>query len=50
MEGTGTIYFYRSGSGGYSYMAPYIINGHFCEYVDGEIVEIIPTVRIEDAT
>lgn len=25
----------------YSYMAPLIINGHNCEYHDGEIVEVI---------
>lgn len=26
---------------GYGYFGPYIRNGHFCEYVDGQIVEII---------
>ena len=32
------------------YLAPYIRNGHYCEYRDGEIVEVITTVIIEDAT
>ena len=29
---------------------PKIINGHYCEYRNGQIIEVIPTVRIEDAT
>ena len=37
-----TIYILYSDYGGYGYLAPYIQNGHFCEYIDGEIVEIIP--------
>jgi len=31
---------------GYGYLAEYIINGHYCKYKDGEIVEIIPEVTI----
>lgn len=31
------------------FFGPYIRNGHNCEYRDGEIVEVIPTVRIENA-
>ena len=27
---------------------PYIRNGHTCEYTDGQIIEIVPTVRIEE--
>jgi len=29
LDETGTVYYYRSSPGGYSWMAPYIINGHF---------------------
>lgn len=38
-----TIYFYRDNISGeiYSISAPYIQNGHFCEYHDGKIVEVI---------
>ncbi len=38
------VYFYRSFIGNVetcSISAPYIQNGHFCEYRDGEIVEVI---------
>lgn len=31
---------------GYGYLSLYVVNGHFCEYIDGEIVEIIPEVTI----
>lgn len=37
-------YFYRGNIEGgetYSICAPYIQNGHFCEYRDGKIVEVI---------
>ena len=50
---TNTVYYvFRTGfaQSSVSYMAPYIMNGHTCEYHDGEIVEVIPTVRIEDFT
>lgn len=50
---THTVYYvFRDGTGRASvgYMAPYIRNGHICEYIAGEIVEIIPTEKIEDAT
>ena len=47
---TYTVYYEFSAVNGYSYMAPYIMNGHTCEYRGGEIVEVIPTVRIEGAT
>lgn len=30
---------------GYGYLAPYIKNGHYWEYVDGEFVEIIPSTE-----
>lgn len=33
---------------GYGYLSLYVVNGHFCEYIDGEIVEIIPDVIITD--
>ena len=42
---TRTVY-YRIGY----YMCVYIRNGHTCEYVEGKIVEVIPTVRIENVT
>ena len=49
-----TVYYLYTDSkiGGFSYsfFGPRIINGHNCEYVDGEIVEVFPTVKIEDAT
>jgi hypothetical protein len=32
------------------FFGPYIRNGHYCEYSDGKIVEVIPTVKIEDVT
>ena len=32
------------------FFAPYIRNGHYCEYINGEIVEVIPIVQIEDVT
>lgn len=38
------VYFYRGNINSgetYSIFAPYIQNGHFCEYHDGEIVEVI---------
>ena len=44
---THTVYYLLFG-GNSRPMAPYIKNGHFCEYIDGEIVEVIPTVKIED--
>lgn len=47
---TRTVYYFIIYVGGRTFMSPYIINGHFCEYRDGEIVEVIPTVRIEDVT
>ena len=46
---TRTVY-YRFSLGYKGYMCEYIRNGHTCEYVSGEIVEVIPTVRIEDTT
>ena len=30
------------------FFGPYIRNGHYCEYHDGKIIEVIPTVKIED--
>ena len=32
------------------FFAPYIRNGHYCEYINGEIVEVISIVQIEDVT
>lgn len=32
------------------FFGSYVRNGHTCEYVGGEIVEVIPTVRIEEGT
>ena len=32
------------------FFGPYIMNGHTCEYVEGKIIEVIPTVRIEEIT
>ena len=46
---TRTVY-YRFGYGYKGYMCEYIMNGHTCEYRNGEIVEVIPTVRIDDTT
>lgn len=36
------IYFYTSSGDGrdYSVSVPYIQNGHYCEYIDNEIVEV----------
>jgi len=48
-----TVYYlYKQGSGrsATGYMCEYIRNGHTCKYVGGEIVEVIPTVQIEDST
>lgn len=46
---TRTVYYCFRINGGASnstgYMAPYILDGHFCEYLNGEIVEIIPTTN-----
>lgn len=42
---THTVYYLVNG-----FMAPYIRNGHFCEYVGRQIVEVIPTVKLEDTT
>lgn len=43
-KNTRTIYYLFStdsaGGFSYGYMAPYIQNGHYCEYVDGQIVEV----------
>ena len=48
---THTVYYLYAGLSQYtSFMCPYISNGHYCEYVGSEIVEVIPTVRIEDTT
>lgn len=50
---TRTVYYvFDVGPGNYAtgHMCEYLRNGHTCEYVDGEIVEIVPTVRIEDVT
>ena len=46
---TRTVYYWFP-LGYAGYMCEYIRNGHTCEYVKGEIVEVIPTVRIENAT
>ena len=49
-----TVYYLFEKSGGWDFatgfFGPYVRNGHNCEYVNGKIVEVIPTVRIEDAT
>lgn len=40
---TGTVYYFirtSYGRTGVGYMSPYIKNGHYCEYVDNEIVEV----------
>ena len=42
---TRTVYYLFS-TGYAGYMSAYIRNGHTCEYVDGHIVEVIPTVEI----
>lgn len=33
--------YYHSDVGHYTFMCPYIQNGHFCKYENGKIVEII---------
>ena len=47
-----TVYYlfekYTDTSYASGFFGPYIRNGHNCEYIDGEIVEIVPTVRIEE--
>ena len=47
-----TVYYlfekYTDSSYSSGFFGPYIRNGHYCEYIDGEIVEVITTVRIED--
>lgn len=45
-EETLTIYYFGSDGINAYLLAPYIRNGHFCEYRNGEIVEAIPTVRV----
>lgn len=44
------LYSEPSTYGGYGYLAPYIQNGHFCEYIDGEIVEIINSNDSSDSS
>jgi hypothetical protein len=31
-----------NGYQGYGYLAEYIVNGHYTEYIDGKIIEVIP--------
>jgi len=38
---------YGGAAVGYGYLAEYIVNGHNCEYIDGNIVEVIPEVIIK---
>lgn len=33
--------YYHGGVGHYTFMCPYLQNGHFCKYENGKIVEII---------
>ena len=47
---TSTIYYFIIYGSGRILMTPYIINGHFCEYIDGEIIEVIPSINIENVT
>lgn len=49
---TKTIYvMYRDSSVGgfsYGYLSEYVVNGHNCEYRDGNIVEVIPNYAVVD--
>lgn len=37
---THTVYYLQGDSQWNSWMCPYISNGHYCEYINGEIVEV----------
>lgn len=47
-----TVYvMYRDSSIGgfsYGYLSEYVVNGHYCKYREGKIVEVIPNYQIVD--
>ena len=49
-----TVYYlfekYTNTSYASGFFGPYIRNGLYCEYIDGQIVEIVPSVIIEEPT